>query len=57
MEQYFATKREKVGDRLKRINLKRKRKRNLIKKAIEISQMCDLDISIIIKDRELDKMI
>jgi len=47
----------RVSDRLKRINLKSKRKRNLIKKAIELSKMCDLDITIIIKDRELDKII
>ena len=45
----------KVDDRLKRINLKSKRMRNLIKKAIELSQMCDLDISMVVRDREMDK--
>lgn len=29
-----------IDDKLKRINLKSKRKKTLIKKAIEISQMC-----------------
>ena len=29
--------------------------RNLIKKAIELSQMCDLDISMVIRDKEMDK--
>lgn len=29
--------------------------RNLIKKAIELSQMCDLDISMVIRDKEMEK--
>ena len=47
---------EKIDNRLKRINLKSKRMRNLIKKSIELSQMCDLDISMVIRDREMDKI-
>ena len=47
---------ERIQDRLKRINLKSKRLRNLIKKGIELSEMCDLDILIVIKDREMDKI-
>lgn len=31
--------------------------RNLIKKAIELSQMCDLDISLVVRDREMQKFI
>lgn len=45
----------KIQNRTKRINHKSKRLRNLIKKAIELSQMCDLDISIVIRDREMGK--
>ena len=46
-----------VQDKIKRINLKSKRKRTLIKKAIEVSHMCNLDIYIIINDRDCDKVI
>lgn len=46
-----------VKDKIKRINLKSKRKRTLIKKAIEVSHMCNLDIFIIINDRDCDKVI
>ena len=45
----------KITDRTKRINHKSKRLRNLIKKAIELSRMCDLDISIVIRDKEMGK--
>ena len=47
---------ERIQNWLKRINLKSKRLRNLIKKGIELSKMCDLDILMIIKDREMDKV-
>lgn len=46
----------RINDRMKRINLKSKRLRNLIKKAIELSQMCDLDISMVLRDREMNKV-
>ena len=46
----------RINDRMKRINLKSKRLRNLIKKAIELSQMCDLDISLVMRDREMNKV-
>ena len=45
-----------VQDRERRTNLKSKRKRNIIKKAIELSHMCNMDILILIRDREMDKI-
>ena len=48
---------ELVQDKAKRINLKSKRTRTLIRKAIEVSQMCDLDVHIVLKDRESNKVI
>ena len=39
----------------KRSNMKGKRRRNFLKKAIELEKMFDLDICIVIKDRETDK--
>ena len=47
-----------VQDKVRRINLKSKRKRTLFKKAIEASLLVNLDILIIIKDRDSpnDKM-
>ena len=47
---------ERINNRLKRINLKSKRLRNMFKKGIELSQMCDLDIAIVIRDREMNKV-
>lgn len=41
-------KKQLIDDKLKRINLKSKRKKTLIKKAIEISQMCQVDILLVI---------
>lgn len=46
-----------IDDRQKRINLKSKRKKTLMKKAIEISQMCKVDVLLIINDPEMNKMI
>ena len=46
-----------IDDRLKRINYKSKRKKTLIKKAIEISQLCNLGIVLVIHDAEMNKVI
>lgn len=46
-----------IEDKAKRINLKSKRKRTLIRKAIEVSQMCQLDILIVINDWDTRKII
>ena len=46
-----------VQDKVYRINIKSKRKRTLLRKAIEISKMCQLEIHIVIKDRETHKII
>ena len=48
---------EAIDDRLKRINLKSKRKRTLLKKIIEMSQMCKLDMFLVIHDQEMNKVI
>ena len=45
-----------IEDKLKRINYKSKRTRTLIRKAIEVSQMCDLDVLLVLHDREFDKI-
>ena len=50
-------KRQAIDDKLRRINLKSKRKKTLIKKAIEISQMCQIDVLLVINDAEMSKMI
>ena len=52
-----VVRKEVIEDKAKRINLKSKRKRTLIRKAIEVSQMCELDILILIQDRETNKLI
>ena len=44
-----------VEDRNKRLNIKSKRRRNLLKKAIEIKRMCDLQMFIVLWDPEFDK--
>lgn len=46
-----------IEDKAKRINLKSKRTRTLFRKAIEVSQMCNLDIFILMKDRDSNKVI
>ena len=48
---------EIIKDKAKRTNLKSKRTRTLIRKAIEVSQMCNLDIHIVLKDRDFNKVI
>ena len=52
-----AKKKDLIQDKAKRINLKSKRTRTLIRKAIELSQMCDMDIHIVLKDREFNKVV
>lgn len=49
-------KKQLIDDKLKRINLKSKRKKTLIKKAIEISQMCQVDILLVIQDNEMKRL-
>ena len=46
-----------VQDRLKRINLKSKRKKTLIKKVIEFGHMFQLDVFMVIQDAEMKKVI
>ena len=45
-----------IDNKQQRINIKSKRKRTLVRKAIEVSQMCSLDILIIIRDNETNKV-
>ena len=51
---------DNVKDRIEkdknRINVKSKRKRFLFKKAIELSQMCDLKIVIVVQDQIVDRI-
>lgn len=46
-----------IEDRMKRINLKSKRKKTLLKKVIEFSRMFNLDILLVIEDTEMNKVI
>ena len=45
-----------IDDKQQRINTKSKRKRTLIRKGIEVSQKCSLDILIVIRDKETNKI-
>ena len=45
-----------IEQRKKRINAKSKRRKNLIKKAIEFRRMCGLEVLIVIKDNEFNKV-
>ena len=45
-----------IEEKRKRANMKSKRKRNLFKKTCELEKMFDLDICIVIRDRETDKV-
>ena len=47
---------KKVEDRTKRINIKSKRRRGFLKKAIELRNMCDLEMLVVIKDNEFSKI-
>ena len=46
-----------IKDKNKRINLKSKRTRTLFRKAIEVSKMCNLDIFIMINDRDSSRVL
>lgn len=43
-------------DKTKRMNLKSKRKRNLVRKAIELTKMLDMDILMVLKDCDTGKI-
>lgn len=43
-------------DKARRQNLKQKRKRNLIKKAIELTRKLDMDIHMVLKDRDTNRL-
>ena len=45
-----------IPNKNKRINLKSKRTRTLFRKAIEVSRMCNLDIFILINDRDTSRV-
>ena len=45
-----------IEQRNKRINAKSKRRKNLIKKAIEFRRMCGLEVLIIVRDNEFNKV-
>ena len=51
-----STRKDLPEDDAKRINLKSKRKRTLLRKAIEVSELCKLDIYMLIKDNESKKI-
>ena len=44
-----------IEDRLRRINIKSKRRRNLLKKAIELKRMCDMKMFFVMHDAEFNK--
>ena len=46
-----------IDDKVKRINLKSKRKKTLIKKIIEFSQLCGMNIFMVIQDTEIGRVI
>ena len=45
-----------VEERHRRINIKSKRRRNIFKKAMELKSMCGLDVLIILKDPDYNKV-
>ena len=45
-----------IEDRQRRINIKSKRRRNFLKKAIELKAMCGLEMLVVIKDSEFGKV-
>ena len=58
MQRKVKTQRKQpIDDRTKRINLKSKRKKTLLKKLIEFSQLFNLDILLVIRDLDVNKVI
>lgn len=47
---------DRCQNRERRVNLKAKRKRNLVKKAIELSKKLDMRVLIVFQDKDTDKM-
>ena len=45
-----------IDKRKNRHNAKSKRRKNIFKKAIELRRMCGLELLIVIKDNELNKV-
>ena len=45
-----------IEDKQRRINIKSKRRRNFLKKAIELKAMCGLEMLVVIKDNEFGKV-
>ena len=45
-----------MDDRIRRINIKSKRRKNMFKKAMELRSMCGLDVLIIVKDPDYNKV-
>lgn len=45
-----------VEDRPRRMNMKCKRRKNILKKGMELQSMCGLEVLIIIKDPEFNKI-
>ena len=56
-KQKQAQKNDLIEDKALRINIKSKRKRTLLRKAIEVSRLCNLQILIVIRDIESKKII
>ena len=45
-----------MDDRIRRINIKSKRRKNIFKKAMEFKSMCGLDILMVIKDPDYNNV-
>ena len=45
-----------IKDKQRRINIKSKRRRNFFKKAIELKNMCGLEMLVVIKDAEYNRV-
>ena len=45
-----------IHNKASRINVKSKRRKNIIKKAIELRRLCGLEVLVIIKDKEYNKV-